>query len=350
MSEALLRKTREIVRKLIPFMSEKRIPITPENYQVFYAYFSGEKPGLTERIDKMVRDNAQFTDAAMEMLHQQMYALEYTDEDMEKAKKEMAVAEKVSGETTKLMNDAIADIKSGEENASKYGVALEKGSSDLSLSQSQEKLQEVINALAIETLDTQKVNEAVTKKLEESHKQLKSLSHELQAAREEARTDSLTRLSNRRCFEEDMADAIALTSVGDSCSIILLDIDHFKNFNDSYGHQIGDKALERVSDELRFRDNDRIRSYRYGGEEFALLCYGLDLDAAYHLAERLRAGVEGIGFTVKGKDVPLTISLGVAEIKKGSEVKDALKNADDAMYLAKESGRNCTKTESDITI
>ena len=164
-----------------------------------------------------------------------------------------------------------------------------------------------------------------------------------EAATRLAVTDPLTGTFNRRTFLELGAMEIARTRRAKGVlSLLMLDIDHFKRVNDQYGHQAGDEALKCVVDSLleTLRREDLL--VRYGGEEFCVLLPGVPLDQATLLAERARAAVESAGFSFRGKEIPLTISVGVALfIRDGAEdIERLVSRADEALYSAKAAGRN----------
>lgn len=161
--------------------------------------------------------------------------------------------------------------------------------------------------------------------------------------KELANTDSLTRLSNRRrLFEALNREHERSQRSGQPCSLVMVDADHFKSVNDTYGHHLGDEVLVTIADHLR----ESMRIYdlaaRFGGEEFALLMPETDLDQAAAIAERLRLSIETIEFSDELKPLKLTISAGVATFP-GPGVKtvdDLIRMADHALYRAKDAGRN----------
>ena len=154
-------------------------------------------------------------------------------------------------------------------------------------------------------------------------------------------TDSLTGISNRRQFmdtarrELSMAERHSLAK-----SIIMFDLDHFKRFNDTYGHLNGDKVLIAVVGAVK----NELRSYdlfgRYGGEEFIIFSAGGDEDEVFGFAQRLRSAVEAIEITLDDHPVAITASFGIATIPPGSDLNAAIDTADKAMYRAKSLGRN----------
>ncbi len=184
-------------------------------------------------------------------------------------------------------------------------------------------------------------NQSVQSKLSETEGKLEKLSQKIEHHATEARTDVLTGLANRRAFGEEVARCQANFRNSDlGFSLLMIDIDRFKQVNDVHGHPFGDEVLRGVGAILR--DNMRVRDIvtRYGGEEFAILMPGTDLADARRAAESLREFIEKTRFEFGGKSLSLTVSLGVAEIQPFEDVPELLKRADQAMYAAKNAGRN----------
>ncbi|WP_047864594.1 GGDEF domain-containing response regulator [Rubrobacter aplysinae] len=186
---------------------------------------------------------------------------------------------------------------------------------------------------------------ALHRQLAEQRTELEELNARLA---DQARTDPLTHLGNRLQMREDIEVLHARTErYGHSYCAILCDVDHFKLYNDTYGHLAGDEALRLVARTVaqNVRRGDTI--YRYGGEEFLALLPEQTLEASKRAAERIRGSVERLGITHGAKEPPgvLTISAGVAVLggveQRGPCMSDALlKEADEALYEAKEAGRN----------
>jgi len=155
-----------------------------------------------------------------------------------------------------------------------------------------------------------------------------------------ATKDPLTGAGNRRGLDSKLTEVVnSFKRTGASSSLILLDLDHFKAVNDIYGHAVGDQILKRITEiiNLRIRVTDSI--YRVGGEEFIVVLEGADLHKGVHLAEQLRTLVDANELV---PDHAVTISLGVAELKEGESANDWLHRADEALYRAKDAGRNST--------
>ena len=177
----------------------------------------------------------------------------------------------------------------------------------------------------------------LTRKLDDANQELTRLSS----------LDGLTGISNRRQFDETLLrEWRRLGRQGRPLSMLLCDVDYFKQFNDAYGHQVGDECLKAVArtlkDTLR-RPADLVA--RYGGEEFAVILPDTEITGALQVAEAMRSAVEGLNIThrySKGASV-VTISIGVASTtpsRTGSDSSALLKRADDALYQAKQAGRN----------
>jgi diguanylate cyclase (GGDEF)-like protein len=162
-----------------------------------------------------------------------------------------------------------------------------------------------------------------------------------------ARTDGLTGLANRTHFDEQIRRVVAETDrrVGGSCSLIIADLDHFKQINDVHGHEAGDAVLRHVAQLM----SDSVRTIdvcaRYGGEEIAILLPQTSLLGAVELADRLRAAIESRPARYAGEELTVTASFGVASYPSPVSSSDGLfPAADRALYEAKASGRNCVKS------
>lgn len=154
--------------------------------------------------------------------------------------------------------------------------------------------------------------------------------------------DPLTGALNRRGLDLALPDSpgLSLVSHRGPVSVLMADIDHFKNINDSFGHQIGDEILHNVTLLLGgvLREDDSV--IRYGGEEFLLVLPGASVDRAARIAERARIAIESSTFEADGEQVHVTISLGVVERREGESRHDLIERADKAMYASKKAGRN----------
>jgi len=158
----------------------------------------------------------------------------------------------------------------------------------------------------------------------------------------EARTDALTGVANRRAFDLELKRVCdELPRRSGAVSLLLIDVDHFKRFNDTHGHQAGDEMLRAVGRLLRKELDHEGLVTRYGGEEFAVILPGKQLAGAILAAELLRAAVERHEFAYRGTKLGIQVSVGVVAGESGAEPDDLVVRGDTALYAAKEAGRNC---------
>jgi diguanylate cyclase (GGDEF)-like protein len=169
-------------------------------------------------------------------------------------------------------------------------------------------------------------------RLQQANQQLEHLSQ----------TDRLTRLYNRGYWEECLKkEFIRIQRTGEACSLVIFDIDHFKQVNDSYGHQAGDEVIRVTAQKLVETHRNTDISGRYGGEEFVAILVNTDKDGALYFAERLRKKIEQLTVKHDQQDIRYTISLGIAEFNKELQnYQQWIEHADLALYEAKHSGRN----------
>ncbi len=172
-----------------------------------------------------------------------------------------------------------------------------------------------------------------------------NLKKELKVIHTQALHDTLTGLFNRNAYNQRLRDEFARYKRYDSpLTLAIWDIDNFKNINDTFGHNSGDKVLILTAKQLQEHTRDTDFIARFGGEEFVMLLPNTDKEAALFLAEQLRQLIETTGFNANGKAVPITISCGLTEINKDDTDETLFERADKALYEAKHNGRNQCRT------
>jgi diguanylate cyclase len=195
------------------------------------------------------------------------------------------------------------------------------------------ELKPILDQILVANSQMQERLEAAERKLEQQHGQLESYLTE-------ARTDALTSLPNRRAFDQGLDELYAQhLGTNQPVTLVLLDVDHFKKINDTYGHAVGDVVLKRVARHLAACANDCQLVARYGGEEFGLL-FAEPRESAARVSESLRAALADDTIEAEGHRIQVTMSAGVAQLQTGERLGDLVRHSDQALYQAKEQGRN----------
>jgi diguanylate cyclase len=202
-------------------------------------------------------------------------------------------------------------------------------------------LSEVHNLLMVEIDRMIAGNSTLKSELARSKENLEVQRQQIENLKTAVRIDALTQIANRAYFEEKLAEMLRLRNrYNDPFSLLLIDVDNFKTINDTYGHIAGDRILKGVALKLKatIRESDFIS--RLGGDEFALILVKLHSDRAVELGWKICRFMEESRFLLDGKELTITISIGVTEAIKGDNPEDLIKRADKALYLAKHEGRN----------
>lgn len=252
--------------------------------------------------------------------------------------------EKLSGKRGGAVKDLLGNLAGHRQRANELDGVLEKFEDPSQIESAISPLRDCIR-------DLEDHNKRLRNELEETRKAVAQQSQKLEQAKEEARVDALTGLPNRRAFDERIQQAhTAFTENGTSYAVALLDVDHFKKFNDVHGHAVGDKVLEVVGEVLRRTQRGTDHVARYGGEEFVLLLERLPGHMAKSVVDRHRGRIGKSTLRVDGKDLSITVSAGVADVQPGESMKSVMQRADQALYAAKEAGRDQTCFDDGVNV
>jgi diguanylate cyclase len=206
---------------------------------------------------------------------------------------------------------------------------------------------EVLDAVGMLKAIIAERSERHAKQMQVLGAQVRTLGHELESARKESETDPLTRIANRKAFDEYLSRSVEMhKAFGDSMVMLIVDVDHFKSVNDSYGHITGDEVLRQIADALIkvfLRKKDFVS--RLGGDEFAVILRETRLADARTLADRVLARIRGLLIATNNEQtIDVTVSIGVAQICDGDDEKAWFERTDRGLYAAKQAGRNCLGT------
>ena len=186
-------------------------------------------------------------------------------------------------------------------------------------------------------------NDQMQRQLATAEQRLQEQARQIQSHATEARTDALTALANRRAFDDRVERCVAdFNATGKTFSIIMLDVDHFKNFNDTHGHRAGDEVLRGVGHLLRANTPDGGLPSRYGGEEFAIVLPGTTAAEAIPQAEKVRKAIDGTDFRFESNTFHVSVSVGVSNLLEWEDVAMMIERSDKALYTSKATGRNRT--------
>ena len=231
-----------------------------------------------------------------------------------------------------------------------YGEMLAYWSARLRQDCTPDGLALAVSALTLGTTQAGERNRLLEHQLSEGAARIARLKESLVGLRQEATTDALTGLSNRKAFDARLRKAVAAgRRDARPVTLLMIDVDHFKRFNDQHGHQVGDLVLRLVGRMLSSNVKGRDTAARYGGEEFAVILAGATLQGGLVIAEQLRGALDGKRLLNKGSGRDLghvTVSIGVAQLGAGEAGGNLVARADAALYRAKALGRNRVQAEA----
>jgi diguanylate cyclase len=241
-------------------------------------------------------------------------------------------------------------IEAAAGSAANYNESLADASQKLGVVD-RDGLRTIVESLVIATKDMEKTNYALEARLKASKHEISQLQQNLEVVRTESLTDPLTTLANRKFFDLALENAMAeCVKSGEPVSLMMTDIDHFKKFNDTYGHQTGDQVLRLVAQTVRQTVKGQDIAARYGGEEFAVVLPRTALKPALTVADHIRYAVMGKNLMKRSTGAQLgriTISIGVAAMRAGDTAQSLIERADAGLYAAKRNGRNRVICEAD---
>ena len=306
----------------------------PANFTLWYSYFSDILPDLTRMIDVLVKNGQPFSQARCDELFQRFFG-----SDAE------ARAIREAGERTQTALGKLQDVlRDAETGMSRYGEALGGFRANLDETAPLERLRAAVHAIAAETEVIAEEHRRLQRRLAETGSALSQLRARLYSARRELMIDSLTGIANRKGFETALADAAAAAQAeGQALSLLMIDLDHFKSFNDRHGHLVGDMVLRLTAKVLTDGVKGRDTVARFGGEEFAIILPGTTLQDAVVVADNLRQTLGRKQIINRNRTEnfgSVTLSIGVTEYRAKESFHDFIARADAALYLAKRTGRN----------
>jgi diguanylate cyclase len=321
------------------FMSQQAVPPTPENFSVWFNYAMGASPALRKTIDILVANKRKFDSATNHDLYV-TYVKPRADSGIAEDFPEQLQG--VISSAKEFLATAISDNRTQIETLGE--VSSQCGASS--------DPRPIIERLVKELSNATTRASSLEANFIETSEELDKIRDSLKLAEQHSNTDALTGLANRRALEEFVRSAqITSMETGEPLSVLMIDIDHFKKFNDSFGHQVGDQVLRLVAKVLQENVREDDLAARYGGEELMAVLPGTSVDICAEVAERIRRRISEARLTRRatGEEISsVTVSIGVAQFRLAESAEMMIERCDRALYQAKRSGRNRTITESDI--
>jgi diguanylate cyclase len=310
------------------------IPPTPDNYLVWYSHCSGSYPELSRVIRSIETAGEPFTEEVLADLHERFFGtggqVRLIDE----------TCQRIEGTMSHLL-DQIGGLS---KDTGRYGSKLEEFGRQLAVPEPLASLPALVSAVLTQTRELEGRARFLEEELAKSSSCLEALRSDLAHAQREVNTDGLTGIANRKCFDYRLRAAIDESVLTQRpLSLLLADIDHFKSFNDAFGHPVGDQVLKLVAQVLAKSVKGRDLPARYGGEEFGIILPQTDIVGASSLAEQLRATVAGNRIRLKpsGQNLGrITMSIGCAQLRPGETRSRLIVRNVEALYRAKREGRN----------
>jgi diguanylate cyclase len=313
----------------------------PRNYEIWYVYATGYNAPLNQIINETLARNGKLTEADLEQIYDAYLSQIKTSERIDK------VGARVIGE----IDDVMSLISDALGMSTSYDATLSGATQQLTGAHTREQVKAIAETLLASTRQMHNTNKALQDRLSLSKAEISNLHQSLEAIRAESLTDPLTGLGNRKHFDQSIEAAVqtALAN-GEPLSLMMFDIDHFKSFNDNYGHLTGDQVLRLVGMSLKQTIKGQDITARYGGEEFAVVLPNTALRQALTVADHIRRAVMAKELKKKSSGEILgrvTISVGVSMLKPGDDTDALIERADACLYAAKRNGRNRVICEAD---
>ncbi len=338
-NEAVFFKT---AKQALILLEQGGISPTPENYAIWFQYVLGENEALIKEIEAIVKNELGFTKENNSYLYNKYIVNNRGQRVLDEAN---VNAQKILVEALRVVSGFSKETKNYNQDTDKYleNISHEFGDN--------EDVKSIFKELIDATANLRKSGENIAHKLEESTKEINDLRKNLQQVTIEAQRDFLTGLFNRKSFER-LIDEQMLTAKENNSELcmLMIDVDHFKKFNDKFGHLLGDEVLKIVARTLTDTLKGRDVVARFGGEEFVAFLPETPIEGALKVAEMIRGSIADKG--LKRKDTgetfgSITVSIGVSRFRHDNDTLPTLiKRADDALYISKDTGRNCVTKES----
>jgi diguanylate cyclase len=309
------------------FLSNHLIPPTPVNYAVIYLYISDENELLSAAIDKKLQQNMLITTDFIDDLFKRYVSF---SEQIENT---------IISPFEKTLTKTLDQISRQLGNEEKVSKSLQKLNTILTKTEHHKSLKHIVGYLFETISNTKEQHQTLSQELSTTQQEIIQLRTKLDSSRKEALIDSLTGLLNRRGCD----DKLQALSFADTHSSMVIDIDHFKKINDSFGHFVGDKVIQRIAKTIESHISDKDLAVRFGGEEFLVVMTNKSIPEAKETGEKIRLSIAKMKLIQRETNTylpPISVSIGISQNSNMPDWTSFFQQADDALYQAKSEGRN----------
>jgi len=330
------RQTAERARAALALIERHKARLNPRNYAIWYAYVTGASQDLVKALDIYISNRVEYTEELARGLWDRYLG--------PRPHPVVQTAGEIGDKLHKQLQDVMRILDEAGSDTKAYGKTLRSAAGQLGKNGGIHVVKEVIASLVAETQSMTERTRALETRLEATAKEADELRRTLELTRRDAMTDALTGIANRKSFDIKLREgAMQVMETGEPLSLLMTDIDHFKVFNDTHGHQLGDQVLRLVARTLSETLKGRDTPARYGGEEFAIILPSTAIGPAVVVAEQIRQRVSSrllVRRDTQQKLGGITLSIGAAQFRLGEPLADLIERADAALYRAKSEGRN----------
>jgi diguanylate cyclase len=327
----------------LEFLKEFEVPPNPTNYAIAYEYTAKRNPALNDEIDVHLTRTGGLDGYILADLFERYFLMDHTDE-----------IDGYIANLHEIFMNALDGVDGASEGVSEFGRVLEAQRGKLEGNPGIDSVQSIVSTLMEATEQAHASNQQLQSHLEDTQKETSQMREELEQLRQEAVTDGLTGLYNRKELNNRLDELLVKEYEPEKpLSVLMLDIDHFKKINDNFGHQIGDEVIRRVAKTVQEHAQGDSFAARYGGEEFALVMPETDINRAVEIGTSINKEVSKLVLVrraTKERLPPVSISVGAASFKDGEGQDDLLGRADEALYFAKNNGRNQVISDMELSI
>lgn len=328
----------ETGEKVYDLIREHKTPPYPKTYALWYAFVSGDYALVQKEMSTLLGKEEAITETEIDQLYDEYLA-------PGESQKSVDLRSQIGDE----LKSALDTVQNAMVKSERYSMHLSSVSSEDSEKLLPDNLYDTIAELVEENHQMAQATQELTVGLQKSREQMANLNQQLELLRRENLRDPLTGVANRRAFDLRLQNEVTLARKGGHpLSLCILDIDHFKRVNDTFGHAVGDQVLKYFAKVLKTSLKGRDMVARYGGEEFAIILPATDVITAHNLMVRLKSDLAGMTLKVRNSDKKIgsvTASFGIASLKESWTGFELIEQADIQLYKAKNGGRNCVKAD-----